>query len=128
MDSSQQPSIRLTMLPKDTNGVGTIFGGVILSNIDLAGMIEVRRHTSKKVVTVSLKEVTFISPVFVGDIVSFYTQMTKVGNTSITVEVRVVVDRWKDGYQTTLDVTKATVVFVAIDDDCKPIPVSDLRN
>lgn len=123
MQDNQQPSIRLTMLPKDTNGVGTIFGGVILSNIDLAGAVEVRRHTAKKVVTVSIKEVKFLSPVFVGDIVSFYTQTTKVGNTSITIEVRVVVDRWKDGYQTTLDVTEATVVYVAVDENNKPISI-----
>ncbi|BBM82676.1 acyl-CoA thioesterase [Candidatus Uabimicrobium amorphum] len=123
METNQQPSIRLTMLPKDTNGVGTIFGGVILSNIDLAGAVEVRRHTAKKVVTVSVKEVKFLSPVFVGDIVSFYTQTTKVGNTSITVEVRVVVDRWKDGYQTTLNVTEATVVYVAVDENNKPISI-----
>ncbi|WP_372369391.1 acyl-CoA thioesterase [Candidatus Uabimicrobium sp. HlEnr_7] len=124
MDRNDQPSIRLTMLPKDTNGVGTIFGGVILSNIDLAGAIEARRHTSQKVVTVSLKEVTFISPVFVGDIVSFYTETTKVGKTSITIQVRVVVDRWKDGFQTTLDVTEATVVYVAIDENNKPIVIN----
>lgn len=123
MQDNQQPSIRLTMLPKDTNGVGTIFGGVILSNIDLAGAVEVRRHTAKKVVTVCIKEVKFLSPVFVGDIVSFYTQTTKVGNTSITIEVRVVVDRWKDGYQTTLDVTEATVVYVAVDENNKPISI-----
>lgn len=124
MDRNEQPSIRLTMLPKDTNGVGTIFGGVILSNIDLAGAVEARRHTSQKIVTVSLKEVTFISPVFVGDIVSFYTEITKVGRTSITIQVCVVVDRWKDGFQTTLDVTEATVVYVAVDENNKPVAIN----
>lgn len=123
MNKTTQPSIRMTMLPKDTNGVGTIFGGVILSNIDLAGAMEARRHNVHKMVTVSMKEVQFLSPVFVGDIVSFYTKVTKEGKTSMTIEVHVIVDRWKDGFQTSVDVTQATVVYVSVDENNKPIPL-----
>ena len=72
-------------MPRDTNPMGTIFGGIILSYIDQAGAVEVRRHTNKKMVTVAMHEVKFLAPVLVGDLVSFYTETVKIGNTSLTV-------------------------------------------
>ncbi len=88
-----QPAIRVMLLPKDTNAQGTIFGGVILSQIDLAGAVEAQRHTRNKIVTVAMREIVFHEPVFVGDTVSFYTSVIKKGRTSITVGVCVEAQR-----------------------------------
>src|SRR5947209_20269770 len=86
-------AIRLTMMPRDTNAHGTVFGGVILSYIDVAGGVESIRHTRhNRFVTVAMKEVIFHEPVFIGDLVSFYAKTVKVGNTSITVHVDVVAE------------------------------------
>src|SRR6266705_873678 len=87
--SGLQPAIRVMMMPRDTSPLGTIFGGLILSYIDQAGAIHARQHTKQKLVTVAMHEVKFIAPVFVGDLVSFYVETLKVGNTSITVRVTV---------------------------------------
>ncbi len=107
-------AIRVTMMPRDTNAHGTIFGGVILSYIDIAGGIEAIRHTGhERFVTVAMKEVVFHEPVFVGDLVSFYAQTTKVGNTSITVKVVVEAERFGSHGQI-VRVTEAEVVYVAI--------------
>src|SRR6267154_2344204 len=84
-----QPAIRVVMMPRDTNPLGTIFGGLILSYIDQAGAVHARQHSQKMLVTVAMHEVKFIAPVFVGDLVSFYTETLKIGNTSITVRVTV---------------------------------------
>src|ERR1043165_4621228 len=86
-DSIGDLAIRVSMLPRDTNPGGTIFGGVILSHLDLAGGIEARRHADKLFVTVAIHGVEFIAPVFVGDVVSFYTRTIKIGRTSITVGI-----------------------------------------
>src|SRR5438128_12576611 len=82
--SELQPAIRVVMMPRDTNPLGTIFGGLILSYIDQAGAVQARRHSEKKLVTVAMHEVKFIAPVFVGDLVSFYTETIKIGHTCIT--------------------------------------------
>src|SRR5258708_4839728 len=87
------PAIRVVLMPKDTNAQGTIFGGIILSYIDLAAAVEVRKYTRKPVVTVAMQGVVFRAPVFVGDIVSFYTRMVRIGRTSITIQVNVEADR-----------------------------------
>src|SRR3954467_11050074 len=87
------PAIRITMLPRDTNAYGTVFGGVILSYIDLAGGIEARRQFIQKFVTVAMREVIFAQRVFLGDLVTFYTRMLKVGTTSVTIDVEVEVMR-----------------------------------
>jgi acyl-CoA thioesterase YciA len=117
-----QPAIRVVMMPRDTNPLGTIFGGIILSYIDQAGAVEARRRSDKKLVTVALHEVKFIAPVFVGDLVSFYTETAKVGNTSIT--VRVTVDAWRGtAPHETVRVTQAEIVYVAIDHPGEPIPL-----
>src|ERR671938_1626801 len=107
----QEPAIRLVLMPKDTNAHGTIFGGVILSYIDIAAAIEVRRHTLKKIVTKAMREVVFVAPVFVGDLVSFYTELVRIGRTSITVRVRVEAERvMQPGL--CARVTEAEVVYV----------------
>ena len=110
------PAIRITLLPKDTNAYGTIFGGVILSYIDMAGGIEARRQSPKRYVTKAMREVIFVAPVYMGDLVTFYTRTTRIGLTSITVDVEVEVERLgTTGAKETVKVTEAEVVFVAID-------------
>jgi acyl-CoA thioesterase YciA len=118
------PAIRITMLPRDTNAYGTIFGGVILSYIDLAGGIEARRQYAQKFVTVAMREVIFVTPVFLGDLVTCYTKTIKVGKTSITIDVQVEVERLGlSGNRETVKVTEAEVTYVAVDPDGKPTPI-----
>lgn len=117
-----EPAIRVVMMPRDTNPMGTIFGGIILSYIDQAGAVEALRHTNKKLVTVAMHEVKFIAPVFVGDLVSFYTETLKIGNTSLTVRVTVEAKRGQAPHET-VRVTQAEVVYVAVDEQGKPVPV-----
>ncbi len=119
------PAIRLTMLPRDTNAYGTIFGGVILSYIDLAGGIECRRQSPKKFVTKAMREVIFVAPVHLGDLVTFYTRTLRAGRTSITVDVEVEVERLGlGGTREVVRVTEAEVIYVAVGDDGRPIPVN----
>lgn len=107
-------AIRITMMPRDTNAHGTIFGGIILSYIDVAGGVEAVRHTAHdRFVTVAMKEIIFHEPVYVGDLVSFYATTTKLGNTSITIKVIVEAERFGSQGQT-VRVTEAEVIYVAI--------------
>src|SRR5215213_7716667 len=114
MHEHKDPAIRITLLPRDTNSRGTIFGGVILSYIDTAGAIEAHRHTRmERFVTVAMKEVIFHEPVFIGDLVSFYAETVKIGKTSITVHVMVEAERFGSHGQS-VRVTEADVTYVAI--------------
>jgi acyl-CoA thioesterase YciA len=122
MGSVREPAIRVILLPRDTNEVGTIFGGIILSQIDIAGAVEARKHANKRFVTVAMKEVVFRKPVYVGDIVSFYTRTLRIGNTSVTVKVEVEVQRRSDPKMLEL-VTEAEITYVAVDERGTPIPV-----
>lgn len=122
-----QPAIRIVMMPRDANYLGTIFGGVILSSLDLAGAVEAHQRSDKRLVTAAMHEVKFIAPVFVGDLVSFYTRTLKIGTTSICVRVTVEAKRARAPYQT-VRVTQAEVVYVAIDEAGKPTPVSPLSS
>jgi len=115
-----QPAIRVWMMPRDANALGTIFGGLILSYIDQAGAIEALRHSEERLVTVALHEVKFLAPVFVGDLVSFYAKVLKLGHTSITIQVTVEARRALPPHET-VRVTQAEVVYVAIDDSGRPI-------
>jgi acyl-CoA thioesterase YciA len=122
--SERFPAIRVTMLPRDTNAYGTIFGGVILSYLDMAAGIECRRHSPKKFVTKAMREVVFVAPVYLGDLVTFYTRTVRTGNTSMTVDVQVEVERLgPGGNKEILKVTEAEVIYVAVGDDGKPIPI-----
>ncbi len=108
-------AIRLTMMPRDTNAHGTVFGGIILSYIDVAGGVEAVRHTGHdRFVTRAMKEVIFHEPVFIGDLVSFYAETTKVGSTSITVHVIVEAERFGSPHGQKVMVTEAEVVYVAV--------------
>lgn len=118
------PAIRVTMLPKDTNAFGTIFGGVILSYIDLAGAIEARRHYSQRFVTKAMHEVAFVAPVHLGDLVTFFTRVARVGNTSITIDIDVEAERLgTEGSRQTVRVTQAEVIYVAVDETGNPTPI-----
>ena len=117
-------AIRVSMLPRDTNPGGTIFGGVILSQLDIAGGIEARKHADKLFVTVAIRGVEFIAPVFVGDVVSFYTRTVKIGRTSVTVGIVVEAARYRDN-DNIVRVMEAEAVYVAVDDTRKPIPIKD---
>ena len=119
---SKEPAIRVVMLPRDTNAEGSIFGGVILSLIDQAAYVEAIRQAHHRYVTISFHEVVFRAPVFVGDVLSLYAYTTKIGRTSITIDIGVCARRKKEPDQT-IHVTQARVVFVAIDDNGKPVPV-----
>jgi acyl-CoA thioesterase YciA len=123
MTESREPTLRVTMLPRDTNARGTIFGGVILSHIDMAGGIAASRQASRNFVTRALREVEFIAPVYVGDVVSFYTSITRQGTTSLTIKVSVEAERGKEPRHR-VKVTEAEVIFVAVDEGGKPIPLN----
>jgi acyl-CoA thioesterase YciA len=135
--SSRVPAIKVLLLPKDTNALGTIFGGVILSHIDLASAVEARKTAPHRYVTKAMNGVEFHAPVFVGDLVNFFTETMRVGRTSITVKVIVEAERWgvvpfdsapatsagslAQGKQ--VRVTEAEVVLVALGPDGTPIPI-----
>lgn len=122
MAELREPTLRVTMLPRDTNARGTIFGGVILSHIDLAGAIAASRTASRDFVTRSMREVEFIAPVYVGDVVSFYADVRREGTTSITIEVVVEAERGK-GPRRRVKVTEAEVVYVAVDEAGQPMAI-----
>jgi len=114
-----QPAIRVILMPKDTNALGTIFGGIILSYIDQAGAVEAHRHAPGRLVTVAMREVVFHQPVFVGDLVSLYTETLRCGRTSVTVQVIVEVERARNPGER-VKVTEAEVVYVSVDESGKP--------
>ena len=118
----REPTLRVTMLPRDTNAHGTIFGGVILSHIDLAGGIEASRQASRNFVTRAMREVGFIAPVYVGDVVSFYTRVLREGQTSVTIQVLVEAERSGEPRRQ-VKVTEAEVVYVAVNEDGNPTPI-----
>ncbi len=119
--SDRTPTIQVMLLPRDTNQHGTIFGGILLSHLDLAGGAECRKHANKNFVTVGMKEVDFIAPVYVGDIVSFYTETLTIGRTSVTISVKVEATRTHN--REVVPVTEAVVTYVAVDRERNPIPV-----
>jgi acyl-CoA thioesterase YciA len=114
----REPTLRVTMLPRDTNARGTIFGGVILSHIDLAGAVAARQHAPRDFVTRAMHEVGFIAPVYVGDVVSFYASVVKEGKTSLTIRVEVEAERFSEPGRR-VPVTGAEVIYVAIGEDGK---------
>ena len=120
--NNNEPVLRVMPMPKDTNRYGTVFGGVILSYLDIAGVLEARKTAALNFVTVSMNNIEFHKPVFVGDQVSFYTKTVRKGNTSITVEIIVKANRYDDPTKV-VHVTSAEVTYVAVGDDRKPISI-----
>ena len=118
----REAAIRVLMMPRDTNQHGTIFGGVILSHIDQAGAVAAVRRGCKMVVTIAMDQVVFAEPVHVGDLVSFYAEVTRVGRTSLEVAVRVEADRRSSGDKVVVTTAKVTFVNVDANGKAQPVP------
>lgn len=108
------PTLRVTTQPNDANPTGDIFGGWLMSQIDIAGAITAAERAKGPVVTVAVKELTFIQPLFVHDLVSFYAEVVKVGTTSVTVDVQVYSQRQRRFSFEPIKVSNATLVYVAV--------------
>ncbi len=124
LPKNKQPTIRVVAMPADTNSSGDIFGGWIMSQVDIAGSISAIRRAKGRVATVAVKEFSFKKPVFVGDLVSCYADVSKVGNTSITVSVEVFAERGRIKAEC-VKVTEALLTYVAVDDNRNPRPVDN---
>ena len=117
--SDKELVLKVIPLPADTNGNGDIFGGWVMAQVDLAGSVLPARVMQGRMATVAVKEFVFKQPVRVGDILSFYASITRIGRTSVTVLVEVFAERHHAQGQF-VKVTEATVTYVAIDDDGRP--------
>ncbi|MEO5691915.1 MAG: acyl-CoA thioesterase [Usitatibacter sp.] len=116
-----QPVLRIVPMPADTNAHGTIFGGWVMAQVDIAGSIPAWDRAKGAVVTVAVNSFVFRQPVFVGDIVSFYARVLKVGRTSVTVDVEVYAQRGRSsGVHEVVKVTEAQLTYVAVDEQRKP--------
>ena len=122
---SRHATLRLVPMPRDTNAAGDIFGGWIMSQVDIAGSIAASRRARGRVTTVAVNAFHFVAPVYVNDLVSFYADVIKVGNTSLTVNVEVYVERGlrspKPGE--VVKVTEAVLTYVAVDEKRQKRPV-----
>jgi len=119
----KQPALRVIPMPSDANHTGDIFGGWIMAQVDLAGSIPAIRLAQGRVATVAVNSFVFRQPVFVGDVVSFYAEIVKVGRTSITVDVQVYAQR-RPEREECVKVTEAVLTYVAVDNNRKPRVVS----
>jgi acyl-CoA thioesterase YciA len=119
LPKDRQPTIRIIPMPADTNANGTIFGGWVMAQVDLAGSVPAAERAMGRVVTVAVNSFSFNEPVFVGDLVSFYARVTKTGRTSMTVDVEVFAQRHRFGSEV-VKVTEAQLTYVAIDENHKP--------
>ena len=120
------PQLRVVPMPADANVHGDVFGGWIMAQVDIAGALPAVRRANGRVGTVAVNSFLFKQPVFVGDLLSFYADIVKVGTTSITVNVEVYAERNRLQVET-VKVTEATLTYVATDDDRKPRPVPPLQ-
>ncbi len=118
----RQPTLRVAAMPSDANYTGDIFGGWLMGQVDVAGSIPAVHRARGRVATVAVNSFVFKQPIFVGDVVSFYAAIVKVGTTSITVDVEVYVQRDPEN-PTCLKVTEATLTYVAVGDDRRPRPL-----
>ncbi len=116
------PTLRVVPMPADSNMHGDVFGGWIMSQVDIAGGVTASRRANGRVATVAVNSFLFKQPVYVGDVVTFYTEVVRVGHTSITVRVEVFAERVRQRGEI-IKVTEATLTFVAIGADKKPRPV-----
>ena len=123
----KDPTLRVIPMPADANHTGDIFGGWIMSQVDLAGSIQAVRLAQGRVATVAVNSFVFRQPVFVGDVVSFYAEVVKVGRTSITVDVEVYAQR-RPEKELCVKVTEATLTYVAVDENRQPRVVSAPRS
>jgi len=122
LPKGQEPVLRLVAMPSDTNYAGDIFGGWIMAQVDIAGSLPSIRRAQGRVATVAVNSFIFKQPVFVGDLVSFYAEIIKVGHTSMTVDVAVFAQRGvREGRdEVCIKVTEAVLTYVAIDENRRP--------
>jgi acyl-CoA thioesterase YciA len=122
LPEGEQPALRVLPMPADANQHGDIFGGWIMSQVDIAGGVTAARRARGRVATVAVNAFQFKQAVFIGDVLSFYAEIVRVGTTSITVEVEVYAQRNPDKLET-VKVTEATLTYVATGEDRRPRPV-----
>lgn len=120
----RQPTLRVAAMPSDANYTGDIFGGWLMGQVDIAGSIPAVHRAKGRVVTIAVNSFVFKQPIFVGDIVSFYTQIVRIGTTSITVDVEVFVQR-DPANPTCVKVTEAQLTYVAVGEDKRPRKLPD---
>lgn len=125
LPQGEQPVLRIIPMPADTNAHGTIFGGWVMAQVDLAGSVPAYERAQGPIVTVAVNSFLFKEPVFVGDLVSFYARVVRVGRTSITVDVEVFAQRGRDGRTDAVKVTEAQLTYVAIDSQRHPRPLPE---
>lgn len=121
------PQLRVMPMPADANVHGDVFGGWIMAQVDIAGAIPAARRANGRVATIAVNSFLFKQPVFVGDLLSFYAEVTRVGNTSLTVTVEVYAERNRLQADT-VKVTEATLTYVATGDDRKPRQIPPLES
>ncbi len=116
----RQPTLRVVAMPGDVNALGSVFGGWIMAQVDIAASIPAIRHAKGKVATRAVNSFEFREPLFVGDVVSFYADLVRVGKTSLTVDVEVYAERLRQGAEKSIKVTQAQLTFVALDERGQP--------
>lgn len=126
LPDDRTPAIRVLAMPADTNAAGDIFGGWLMSQVDIAGSIAAYRHAGGRVVTVAINSFRFINPVFVGDLVSCYSEVVSIGRTSMVVDVQVFAERERGNLETQ-QAAEARLTYVAIDAQRRPRPVLPLE-
>ena len=127
LPEGKEPVLRMVPMPADANQHGDIFGGWIMAQVDIAGGVLAARHARGRVATVAVNSFQFKQPVFIGDVLSFYADVVRVGNTSIMVYVEVYAQRNPTDIET-VKVTEATLTYVATDPNRRPRAVSPLPN
>ncbi|MEE8156757.1 MAG: acyl-CoA thioesterase [Gammaproteobacteria bacterium] len=115
-----EPTVQIMAMPRDTNWLGDIFGGWLMSHADMAGAILAYRRAGGKVVTVAIDDFLFLKPVYTGDVVTFFCRLIKVGSSSMKVAVEMVAERPGTGPGEEIKVSQATITYVHIGDDRKP--------
>lgn len=119
LPAGEQPAIRVLAMPADTNASGDIFGGWIMSQVDIAGSVVAHQCARGRVVTVAVNSFVFHKPVFVGDVISCYARVSRIGRTSIAIHVEVYAERNRQQDEC-VKVTEATLTYVAVDEQRKP--------
>lgn len=123
LPTDHNPAIRVLAMPTDTNSSGDIFGGWLMSQVDIAGSIEAFRRAKGRIVTVAVNEFRFLKPVYVGDLISLYTKLIKIGTTSIRIHVTAFAERER-GQDECHKVAEAEITYVAIDENRQPRPIN----
>jgi acyl-CoA thioesterase YciA len=126
LPEGKQPALRVMPMPADANQNGDIFGGWIMAQVDIAGGTVAGRIARGRVATVAVKEFVFKQPVQIGDVLSFYAELQRIGNTSVTINVEVYAERGRADTKV-VKVTEAALTYVAIDQNGKPRPIPKPR-